>query len=183
MIFGEPGLVLRAHASTGYRERTKENANAAGLTVAFAVDFDTAGERLTRQAARAYVAVSLKPEDDVYAAASAILRTKCRHLNIAGNGLHTLSKHGWDQRRINEYVYQVLRVVHRQLPLTHIRSGGQTGADTAGIVAALALGVPATALFPKHFLQRDADGADYRADPKRFRLLCKIDAQEVGALE
>lgn len=45
-------------------------------------------------------------------------------------------------------------------PLTSCRSGGQTGVDEAGVVAAHALGIPSLALLPKGFIQRGTDKID-----------------------
>lgn len=39
--------------------------------------------------------------------------------------------------------------VHERIGLTHVRSGGQTGVDTAGLVAGMALGIPVTGLYPR----------------------------------
>lgn len=42
-------LSLRAHRSASYPPRTFENADRAHMTAAFALDFSTAGERLTKK--------------------------------------------------------------------------------------------------------------------------------------
>lgn len=152
------------HSSAKYTPRTYLNANTADLTVAFAVDFGTAGEKCTHRAAgEAYVGITLSTEP-IEAARS--LYRACRKtcfvkvLNVAGNGIYTLSAHGWTQSQVNQYVYDVLKVLHKHHPLTTIISGGQTGVDIAGIVAAQALGIDAVATLPKGYLQRAADKID-----------------------
>ncbi len=81
-------------------------------------------------------------------------------MNIAGNGLYTLVQYRWTQARINQWVYDVLKLVHHTADLRTVRSGGQTGVDLAGLVAGCALGLPTTGLFPRGFRQRDAEGID-----------------------
>lgn len=159
-----PALLLQAHDASGYRARTRENALGADLTVAMAQDFQTGGEVLThRMAGERYVGVPLG--DSVPSMAEAILKRMTHFnaftLNIAGNGIYTLSKHGWSQDSVNRKVFEVLARVHAARPLSRIRSGGQTGVDTAGLVAGLALGVPVLGLYPKNFVQRFADGTDH----------------------
>ncbi|NEX60215.1 hypothetical protein [Noviherbaspirillum galbum] len=156
-------LTIVEHASPHYAPRTWHNAATGDLTIAFAVDFTTAGERLTRKASTPnYVGIPL--EMDIPAAAQAILRELASRsgccLNIAGNGIRTLSRHGWEQSRANAYVYRVLDLVHRGLRLERIVSGGQTGIDMAGGVAGVALGIPTELTLPKGLIQRYADGVD-----------------------
>lgn len=159
------GISVQAHFSSHYRPRTIINAESADLTVAFALDYTSAGERLTRSASKdRYLAIPLdgnplEASRELYRA----LRThNASSLNIAGNGLATLAKFDWDQQRANQWVYDVLSPVVEHWPLALVRSGGQTGADLAGLVAAHALGVDVIALLPKGLLQRHADGVDVR---------------------
>lgn len=86
-------------------------------------------------------------------------------LNIAGNGIYTLLGYGWGQCKVNQFVYDVLRPVTEHLLISSIMSGGQTGVDIAGLVAAYKLGIPCTGLFPKGFIMRDFTGVD-RSYPK-----------------
>lgn len=155
-------LTISQH-NGGYAARTKYNAAIADITVAFAVDFTTAGEKLTHKAAGdRYVAI---PLDDSIPKALQILcnaipfGTLC--LNIAGNGIYTLAKHGWNQDKVNNHIFQILRAVNNTQQLDRVISGGQTGADIAGVAAAYALGVPAIdAILPKGFMQRMENGQD-----------------------
>lgn len=154
-------LRLEAHSSYSYVPRTGENARGADVTVAFAVDFNTAGERLTkREAGSRYIGI---PFGSDVAQASAKLVSFIREkgaqtLNIAGNGIYTLAEHGVTQAKANQWVYDVLSQVVSQVKLTSVRSGGQTGIDQAGLVAAIALKLPALGLYPASFRRRNAQG-------------------------
>ncbi|HHH9441330.1 TPA: hypothetical protein ACP32N_003269 [Pseudomonas aeruginosa] len=158
-------LEIRQHASPHYAKRTWENALGADLTVAFAADYSTRGELLTHRAAgEAYVAIPLStaPAQAADLLIAAMAAREAATLNIAGNGICTLAKHGWTQESVNSWVFQVLRTVVRKHPITHVRSGGQTGADIAGLVAAHALGIDCLGLLPKRYLQRSLDNVDVR---------------------
>lgn len=164
-----PALQLQAHASADYGPRTGENARGADVTVAFAVDFETAGERLThRVAGPRYVGIALG--SNVPAAADQLsafmAKRNARSLNIAGNGIYTLATQGISQAEVNRWVFEVLSLVHKNRGLTFIRSGGQTGVDTAGLVAGLALGVPVLGLYPKGFRRRLRNKQDVESSPQ-----------------
>lgn len=174
------------HESAQYKPRTVHNAHTADLTVAFAEDFNSAGERLTkREAGTRYVAIHLSTEPLV---AARMLYAACKKhnvstLNVAGNGIYSLSG-SWAQTQLephqkfqtldegklvnefqvslNQWVYLVISKVHEFWPLTNLISGGQTGADWAGGVAGEAIGLNVTMTFPKHFLQRDEHHQDVR---------------------
>ncbi|WP_455233399.1 DUF4326 domain-containing protein [Geopseudomonas aromaticivorans] len=156
-------LDIQEHTSPSYSPRTYANAAGAELTVAFAVDFSTAGEKLTHKAAGdRYVGIPLG-SDPVEAARALYraLRDRNAHtLNVAGNGIYTLALHGWTQRTVNEWVHEVLSKVNAHWPLTAVRSGGQTGVDLAGVVSAHVLGIDSLMLLPKGFTQRGTDKID-----------------------
>lgn len=154
---------LVAHESYSYVPRTGDNARGADVTVAFAVDFSTAGERLTkREAGPRFVAIPFGEEPGL--AAEALVKflaaRKGSTLNVAGNGVYTLAAHGVSQDQANLWVFEVLSRVHAQHPLSSVRSGGQTGIDQAGLVAAIALGIPAYGLYPKSFRRRNEEGQE-----------------------
>ena len=165
-------LDIREHTSVHYGPRTYHNAHVADLTAAFAVDFTTAGERLTHKAASGkYVAIDivrLQPKEAAQLVLREALRLGAHVLNVAGNGIYTLQARGWTQERINAYVADTLAAAHdalrshgdREAGLTRIVSGGQTGVDLAGLVAAHRLGIDAVATLPKGFVQRGADMVD-----------------------
>jgi hypothetical protein len=156
-------LDIVEHNSSSYAPRTFFNATSAELTVAFAMDMTTAGERLTHKAAaNRYVGIVMT-ESPLQAARilyKALKSLNASILNVAGNGIYTLSSYAWDQKRTNQYVYDVLSVVTEYWPLHRVISGGQTGVDIAGIVAAYALGIEACATLPKGFIQRGANKID-----------------------
>lgn len=156
-------LTIQEHSSSKYAPRTEFNAKSAGLTVAFAVDFSTMGERLTRRVAgEKYLAIdlSLEPIQAARELYKAMRLHGATSLNVAGNGIYTLQAKGWSQARVDRYVFAVLGKVAEHLPLKLVVSGGQTGVDIAGVTAAHALGIPAVATLPKGFVQRDVSGKD-----------------------
>ncbi|MCC7544662.1 MAG: hypothetical protein IT506_04145 [Aquabacterium sp.] len=165
-------LELLEHSSPNYSPRTWANAKGADLTVAFAVDFTTAGEKLTHKAAgERYVGIDLAL--DPIQAARTLYRALRDHdahtLNVAGNGIYTLAKHGWTQESVDAHVFAVLAKVHEHWPIRHVRSGGQTGVDMAGVTAAHALGIDALALLPKGFIQRGTDKVDRQLTGQEIR--------------
>lgn len=156
-------LKILEHSSTSYAPRTYANAASADVTIALAVDYSTAGEKLTKKAAGdKYIAL---PLEDVWISQGRRLYrymkfNNCKTINVAGNGIYTLVKHGWTQESINEYVFQILDNIHRYIGIDKIVSGGQTGVDLAGGVAGYRLGIDTTMLLPKGFKQRHEDGVD-----------------------
>lgn len=156
-------LKLIAHKSHGYMARTCHNAAEAELTAAFALNFETAGERLTRRmAGPRYVAIPFDsaPLDAARILYRALKTHNARTLNVAGNGLQTLSRSGWTQAQCNQFLYEVLSMVQPHWKLERVISGGQTGTDVAGGVAAAVLGIDVVMTFPAGFVQRGVDGVD-----------------------
>ena len=159
-------LTLVQHASSNYGPRTGENARGAAVTAAFAIDFTTHGEILTKKmAGLRYIAVVYG--SDVSSAAAAVA-LKLQHqyghsLNVAGNGIYSLSHAGVTQLQANQWVYDVLKQVHKSNPLELIRSGGQTGVDTAGLVAGLALDIPVVGLYPSGYKRRNSKKQDFES--------------------
>jgi hypothetical protein len=91
------GVTVVEHNSVGYQARTKHNADSAGLTVAIAADFSTAGEKLTAKVSEGkYLPIAL----DVAAKtagtriAKAMRQMGTSTLNVAGNGIYTLGQMG-----------------------------------------------------------------------------------------
>lgn len=156
-------MLIIEHSSSSYAPRTYHNAGTADLTVAFAIDFNTAGERLTQKAAKEkYVAVPLSMDPIV---AARRLYKACKHhnvkkLNVAGNGIYSLVKKGWTQESLNQWVFDVISLVHKHWPLQSIISGGQTGVDLAGGVVGEVLGIETVMTLPNGYLQRNAEGVD-----------------------
>lgn len=154
--------------ASAYSDRTKKNAKWADLTIAFGVNFNTAGERLTATVAGDnYYAIKLG-EYSKEAVAKTLIEIAKRFkskkglkINIAGNGLYTLDKYGFTQNNANESVKIVLDTLQRiGLDISEIRSGGQTGFDEAGVKAADTLGIKWSILAPKGYWFRDANDKD-----------------------
>lgn len=171
-----------AHKDETYPPRTYQNAGGADLTVAFAEDFSSKGEQLTKKAAREkYLAISL---DMPAIEAARLLYKDCKKrgvkvLNIAGNGIYTLKDYGWRQEHLNLWMYQVLDLVHKHYPLEMVISGGQTGVDFAGGVAGELLGLNPVMTFPKGFLQRTL--TKYAHTQTEVEVLAEVERQ-VGEL-
>lgn len=160
---GSKGVTVAEHAAATYGPRTKANADAAGLTVAIATDHTTAGEKLTaRVAAGKYLAIDMviPPAKAGVRLAKAMRSLDTTTLNVAGNGIYTLAYHGWSQAQVNQHVYDTIAAAHALLPITRIVTGGQTGVDIAGAIAAKALGIPVAVTMPKGFVQRGEDKVD-----------------------
>lgn len=63
-------------------------------------------------------------------------------LNIAGNSINKIIAKGSNQEEVNKYVYNVLKELSSRVKINQVVTGGQTGVDEAGIIAAAALGIP-----------------------------------------
>ncbi len=149
-----------------YKLRTIQNIKLADFTVAFAVDFETAGEKLTAKLAGSkFFSFDLCAGKSVKWISENLAHVLREHnatcLNVAGNGIYTLSRFNITQPDINQIIFEILREVHGEWPLTKIVSGGQTGVDFAALVAAHRLGIPITAIFPSGFRQRGQDSQDF----------------------
>jgi len=157
-------LTVIEHHSAHYAPRTWHNAKVADVTIAFAVRFDTAGERLTRRAAGdryLHAELSAEPEQVAAVVVSEMRGRKARTVNVAGNGMQSLSAAGWTQERVDAWVFAVLERIHAKIGLQKIVCGGQTGVDLSGAAAGVALGVPTEVTMPKGHLQRTAAGVDF----------------------
>lgn len=173
-----PRIEIVAHSSASYGPRTRENAETGDLTIAIAADYASAGERLTKKVAGdAYLALPIE-QDPIVSARRLFSDLKARGflngyrlpvLNIAGNGIYTMRKHGIDQAAANAHVFAILSTLHPHLPLGRVISGGQTGIDFAGAVAGHALGLDVRMTLPKGFIQRGLDGKDVPQDPEALK--------------
>ncbi len=181
------GLLSFSESERGYSGRTYENAQAPDVdfTVAFAEDFNTAGERCTAKAAGAFlIQVDVFKDkllrdgvrvsaDNAAARIYASLPEEYRNgkplsLNVAGNGIYSLS--GMDQNHTDFLVAYTLGALARSgVNIKSLRSGGQTGFDEAAVYAAHVLGVPVHVHAPKGWMFRDADGQDHSGDERAFK--------------
>jgi hypothetical protein len=157
---------LREHASSSYAPRTWYNASQ-GVTLALAVDFNTAGERLTIKAAQKMGIVHadatnfatdwIRASRELY---KMLKETDCRVVNVAGNGIYTYTKHGFTQQGVNHMVHTILKQVNDHWKLDHVVSGGQSGADLAGLIAAAHLDIDCTGMWPRGYKMRFQNGVD-----------------------
>lgn len=160
------------HKETGYAMRTWDNARLSDLTIAFAIDFTTPGEILTRKAAYGkYCAIELQGlfNNIDYATESIVKKMyiqKINKLNIAGNGIYSLCtarifQEDEIQYEIDQLILDFLFLVKTKFRYEFsIRSGGQTGIDEAALKAGDKLGLETICLAPKNWLFRDINGRD-----------------------
>jgi len=175
--------------TNGYRNRTQKNAQA-DVTIAFACDFGSAGEILTKNSVfknkKTYIPIDTNTLDisdelitnivnQLNKSGQVDLFTGVRNvtLNIAGNGIYTM-KGKWSQDQVDDYTYNVLKKVIEmfQGKIVSTRSGGQTGFDEAGAKAGVKLGIKTTILAPKGWRFRDKTGKDIMSEQlfkKRFQ--------------
>ena len=170
------------YTTGGYRSRTISNVLSANVTIAFAVDFSTSGEKLTHTTAVKYnkPILRLKVPTNINDAnrieyltdnelvellnfcKSNIIDDKIS-INIAGNAIQRFVKYKISQQMLNNWMTSVIKYLKESLPDTvaiTIRSGGQTGSDIAGIIAGLRNNIPCTAHFPHGYLTRNEKGID-----------------------
>jgi hypothetical protein len=166
--------------SDKYPPRTFANAAGADATIAFAVDFSTAGEVLTKIATKKvgkiYIPVNIlgiRFEQAASAAMTLIEFPICK-INIAGNSAATLAKHSMSQRGADVIVeHYIFWLLAHKVNISTIRSGGQSGFDEAGIKAALKLDIPAIIHCPKGWMFINEKGetiCDERLFKKRFEI-------------
>ena len=155
-------LVLTESNEKGYARRTATNAHQADLTIRFAWDMSSPGERLTAKVARRFVDVNPCEQTPEEAAAHILsyIRETDTMLNIAGHSIARYLRAGFTQHKTNTYIYMVLKLVHEQFPIQGLRSGGQTGADHAGLVAGVALGIQSHGHYPLGYMTRNANNQD-----------------------
>lgn len=168
--------------SSGYRDRTILNAKRGDLTLAIAVNFSTAGERLTAKAAEgSYLGIKWGSDVGVITASllKAVHKYRAHTLNIAGNGMYTFAKYGIKQKDVNQYLLDILQPVHEISPIECLYSGGQTGADFAAAVVANILEIPCIMTFPKGFKQRGESGVDTTCTAEQIEILVKKMALEL----
>lgn len=165
---------IREHSSSSYAPRTWHNA-AQGVTLALAVDFNTAGEKLTTKAAEKkgivhcdaanFATDGIRAARELY---TMLKESDCRTVNVAGNGIYTYDKRGFTQEGVNHMIHTILAKVHEHWPLEHVVSGGQSGADLAGLVAAAHLDINCTGLWPKGYKMRFENGVDVNHTPQQI---------------
>lgn len=172
-------IIFNQSSSENYNERTNINANA-DVTIAFAMDFTTAGERVTKKYVennnKLYIPIDMKSlkgvtveeiankiVNDINKKYNSLFKRDIS-INIAGNGIYTFEKYNINQNRIDSFIYNVLRNVVNNpklnVKVNLIRSGGQTGADESGAKAGKQLGIKTIVLAPKGYRFRRSDNKD-----------------------
>lgn len=163
-------IIFLEEKTIGYKVRTIKNASA-DATIAIAIDFNSAGEKLTKQSVvfqkNKYIPIrlnTLKITDElVEFVIDNLNEVKAKTLNIAGNGIYIFNKI-YTQDQLDVYVYTLLsKVLLSNKLLTKIeliRSGGQTGIDESGAKAGIKLNIPTIVLAPKGWKFRDISGKD-----------------------
>lgn len=182
--------IVYTTSTGGYQKRTLENAQAddVDFTLAFAVDFNTYGEKATARAAGdSLIAVDLPLKktgglDMSYKSINKVVDTIIASLpddfingyssglNIAGNGIYTLAKSDITQDDLDVFLCAVGKTLQEKgVSISSVRSGGQTGVDEAGAVMGAALGVPTTVHSPNDWAFRGTDGKDIKGQPEAFK--------------
>ncbi len=167
--------VFSTSGNNSYPSRTRENANWSDITIALAQDFNTAGEKLTKRAAgNKYVSSILSAEsndaseivENLYNQIKTKGKTDNLKINIAGNGIYSMKQ---SQSYYNDLMTQILMELQdKGVTISEIRSGGQTGIDEAGIIAAQRLGIPNEVHSTANFMFRDKSGKDI-SDEQAFK--------------
>lgn len=174
-----PAITFRESNSASYPARTRENTEAADVTVDMAVDFKTDGENLTKKVAgEKFIGVQMRassvagnPVEQGRLAAAEVARALKEKglasgdgisINFAGNGIYTLKKYGVTQEAANDYATALLSslINDHGIKVSAVRSGGQTGMDEAGAKAGLDNGIPTEVLCPKGWKMRGEDWKD-----------------------
>lgn len=181
-------IIFEEHPLADYPSRTKINARA-NVTIAFAADFNSAGEKLTKTSVlnqkNLYIPVDLTKgllasPDRVNTLVDRLNRLHVNtdlfnynviSINIAGNGIYSL-KSICTQEELDEFIYDFLYKATNhpdlKIKIGTVRSGGQTGADEAGAKAGDRLSLPVTILAPKGYKFRDINGVDI-SDEVKFK--------------
>lgn len=179
-------LILEENSSSSYRPRTEENVKNSDLTIAIALNFDTAGERLTRELAskfgKKYIAV--RAEGDPVEKGIRIVE-KINELdipqqfilNIAGNSMATIGKN-INQKEADDFTYLLLKTIYQNPKMNskigYVRTGGQTGFDESGAKASLKLGLKTVVHMPNGFKIRNQDGRDITMSAEHAKLRFRV---------
>lgn len=168
-------------AVPGYKARTIMNATA-DVTIAIAIDFDTAGERLTKKAVLDFKKLYIPINGNNLSVTSHRIEeiakrindrkfTNSFSLNIAGNGLYKMSKL-YTQEQCDDFLITLITALVKfemlNCPISSITTGGQTGFDEAGAKAGDKLGIKTRILAPNGWVFRDINGKDI-ADEALFK--------------
>lgn len=153
----------------GYAARTKMNVKETDATVAFAVDFSTGGEKITRKLCmdlnKPFLPIKIDGSilNSLKELTIFLQNHNIEKLNIAGNGIYTFRKHNNEsstfQFALDELIFRCLKTVDTSM-VKLIQSGGQTGVDESAIKAGIKLKIPTKIIAPKGWMFRGFDGKD-----------------------
>lgn len=183
--------VIIENTERNYRHRTIANAEWSDITLAFAADFSSPGELTTKRAAGDKFIGRLLTQNDLSHLNDALywekegeglaglirsnpnFREDGIYLNIAGNSMVALSRNGFSSEAVNDIILNVIRqMLNSGIRIKEIRSGGQTGADEAGIIAGQRLGLKCSILAPKGYRIHYREGEEiegYLPFSRRFQ--------------
>jgi hypothetical protein len=155
-------VTILEHHSDKYPPRTFHNAAKSDLTIAFAINFNTAGERLTHKAACGkYLAVSVaNPNFNEIGKYIEINQPKI--INIAGNSERTFTDNSIPMTTVRNVIKSVMVYIQSICSITKILSGGQTGADIIGASVGHELEIDVEIMMPKGYIQRNMEGRDIK---------------------
>jgi len=178
-------FILEEDQDSSYVPRTEVNAKQADVTFAIAINFDSAGEKLTKGMAKKHgkLYIPVSPSGNIKEKADRIVallnktfegKKHSISFNVAGNGITTL-KGILTQNQCDEFTYslfkEIINHIELKVKIKSFRSGGQTGFDEAGIKAGIKLGIDTTAYFPKGYRVRDLEGDKTQSRIEVFRRL------------
>lgn len=168
----------------GYSDRTRRNASA-DATIAFAINFDSAGEKLTKKSVqeqgKEYIPIDISDLDIDQKLIDLIVSKlnkankgkKNIVVNIAGNSLYTL-KNKYTQAQLDQFIYDILDGIMKspkfKKKIVLVRSGGQTGMDEAGVKGAAMHNIETLVYAPKGWVIRDGEtGKDVSLSETEFK--------------
>jgi len=178
-------FILEENTDSGYTGRTETNAQKGDITIAIALNFASAGEKMTKDFVKKHgkLYIPVSPDGDPKEKAAKIVPVinkvfhEMKHaivINIAGNGLYTM-KGAMTQEQCDTFTYQLLYEIinnpELKTRIKGIRSGGQTGFDEAGLKAGIKLKIDTVALYPKNYLIKDLNGDKKQTREEVFKRL------------
>jgi hypothetical protein len=150
-------LTVETTPSWRYQPRTITNAKESTLTIIFCVDSESSGTKLTKSYTKQFHIVNVhNPVKYEYAKMKHIFGNNINTsiVNVAGNGISAYVYNNISQSDLNTYVTEFLRLLNNEHKISLIRSGGQTGADVAGVSASIRLSIDCVVLMPRGYRQR-----------------------------
>lgn len=173
----EESQTVFTESAWSYSQRTRENAANSDATIAFAYDFNTAWEKLTKSAAwNKYNSISIKNlsyqtlESKMREIADKLPADRDLTINIAGNWMYTLSANSdSDQEYYNKLLQEAISMLLSERPnIKTIISWWQTWIDEAWIIAGQRLWLKTIVNAPKWWKFRDASWKDI-SDENKFK--------------